>query len=150
MITGSKLMPNAASVVEVHIPCGKSLSVSADDVRNMYHCIPGSYERAKSTPVGCAYPAYLFREWRCWRSDLELTDWVFMAWPGLGMGDHNAVDWAQEIHANLLRSVDLLSSDHLSRYRHPIPVNDHDYYEGVMIDFRIGLQLYDDPEVGGF
>ena len=148
VITGSRHMPNASSVTELHIPEGKSLRISADDLRNMYHCIPGSSERARSTPVGYAYPAYLFRDWNCWRAELELTDWVFMAWPGLGMGDHNAVDWAQEIHINILKGAGLLSSSHVMRYKHPLPVNDEDYYEGVMIDDRVGLQLYDDPEGG--
>ena len=79
--------------------------ISADDLRNFYHLITGSRERAASTPVGPPYPARLFRGWKAhneeWPDELQLH----LCWPGLGMGDLNAVDIAQELHMHMVRST---------------------------------------------
>ena len=144
VISGSRWMPNAASICEVHIPYHCSLRVSADDLRNFYHSVPGSDERARSTPVGFPYPVSCFKDWSSWRDDFVDGDWAYISWAGLGMGDHNAVDLAEEMHFNILTDAELLQPQHLMVYPSSLPVNDDGYYEGVMIDDRIGLQLHED------
>ena len=52
VVTGSKLMPNAMLLCDLHIPKGFALRFSTDDLRNCYHAFPGSWSRACSTPVG--------------------------------------------------------------------------------------------------
>ena len=59
--TGSSWMPNAAMISELYIPKGYKLRVSADDLRNTYHVVHGSWERARSTPVGYTYLLRLFK-----------------------------------------------------------------------------------------
>ena len=57
------------------------------------------------------------------------------------MGDHNAVDWAQELHCNLLKASGLLLPRHVLIYPHALPRNSERYFEGVMIDDRVGVQI---------
>ena len=101
-------MPNAMMLTDLFVPEGHGIRVSLDDLRNMYHVVPASWERAKSTPVGKPYCAKYFRGWSCRRGDVSDTDMVYLAWQGLAMGDHNAVDIAQEFHCNILKSYGLL------------------------------------------
>ena len=73
VVTGSKLMPNAMLLCDLHIPKGFALRFSTDDLRNLYHAFPGSWSRACSTPVGYKYPAEVFKTWKCWRDDFAPT-----------------------------------------------------------------------------
>ena len=134
-------MPNSAFICEVHIPKFCSLRMSTDDLRNFYHSVPGTDERARSTPVGFPYPVSCFKGWDSWRYDFQVDDWAYISWAGLGMGDHNAVDIAQEFHCTALAEHGLLRREHLLIYPRPIPRNRQGYWEGVMIDDRVGLQV---------
>ena len=60
------------------------------------------------------------------------------------MGDHNAVDLAQEMHFNVLSQAGQLQPQHLITYPAPLQINSDGYFEGVMIDDRVGLQLHRD------
>ena len=100
--------------------------------------------RARSTPVGFPYPVLWFKGWDSWRDDFQVDDWAYISWAGLGMGDHNAVDLAQEIHFNVLSQAGQFQPQHLITYPAPLPVNSDGYFEGVMIDDRVGLQLHRD------
>ena len=148
VVTGSKLMPNAMLLCDLHIPKGFALRFSTDDLRNFYHAFPGSWLRAFSTPVGYKYPAEVFKTWKCWRNDFAPGEGVYIAWSGLGMGDHNAVDWAQEMHLSLLQRAGLMLPENLLVYPRSIPRNLSGYYEGVMIDDRVGLQIYNKRRPG--
>ena len=136
-------MPNAALLCEIHVPPGHAIRFSADDLRNFYHAIPGSEERARSTPVGDVFVAGDFEGWRCARPDLLPTANVYLAWNGIAMGDHNAVDWAQELHTNLLQQAGVLRLKHWLVYPKALPLNFDGFYEGVMIDDRVGVQVFD-------
>ena len=135
-------MPNDASICEVHIPNVCSLRMSTDALRNVYHSVPGTDERARSTLVGFPYPASCFKGWDSWREDFQLGDWAYISWAGLGMGDHNAVDLAEEMHFNVLLQAGQLQPQHLITYPAPLHINSGGSFEGVMIDGRVGLQLY--------
>ena len=73
-------MPNAMMLTELYIPPGYGLRVSADDLRNMYHVVPGTWERACSTPVGYAFRLRLFKGWACYREDLPEDTLCYIAW----------------------------------------------------------------------
>ena len=59
------------------------------------------------------------------------------------MGDHNAVDIAEAFHFDVLRSGGLMRQSHLLVYPGLVPRNPEAYWEGVMIDDRVGVQVYD-------
>ena len=141
-VTGSRFMPNAAMLCDLHIPSGHAARYSADDLRNFYHVIPGTEARALSTPVGYVFRAGEFVGWSCFRADVDPNTKVYIAWCGLAMGDHNAVDWAQEMHMNLLTHNGLLQPRHWLIYPRCLPLNSEKYFEGIMIDDRIGVQIY--------
>ena len=69
---------------------------------------------------------------------------MYISWKGLGVGDHNACDWAQELHVYLLKSSGVLADRHAIRYKRPLPRNPENDLEGVMIDDRVGFQIYSD------
>ena len=57
VVTGSRDMPNAALLCDLHVPAGFAARISADDLRNFYHAIPGlGGERglAVVTQLGCS------------------------------------------------------------------------------------------------
>ena len=58
------------------------------------------------------------------------------------MGDHNAVDNAQEFHCNIRKDYGLLTPAHTLIYPGCIPVNEDQYYEGVIIDDRAGINIF--------
>ncbi|CAE7616322.1 unnamed protein product [Symbiodinium microadriaticum] len=60
---------------------------------------------------------------------------------GLGMGDHAAVDIAEESHVNLLRAFGAMRDGEVLRYRDPMPYPESGFLESVMIDDHLGLQL---------
>ena len=103
VVTGSRL----------HVPAHHAIRFSDDDLRNVYHAIPGTWERACSTPVGNPYHHRILSGWRCARDDVGPEEMMYLAWSGLRMGDHNAVDWAEELHLNLLQSDGLLLLQHI-------------------------------------
>ena len=57
------------------------------------------------------------------------------------MDDHNAVDIAQEFHYNVLRSGNLMLDSHCLVYPGLVPRSPELYWEGVMIDDRVGVQV---------
>ena len=56
------------------------------------------------------------------------------------MGDHAAVDIAQESHVNLLRAYGAMKESEVLRYRDPVPHSESGFLEGIMID-HLGLQM---------
>lgn len=57
------------------------------------------------------------------------------------MGDHAAVDIAQEAHTNLLRRFGAMRVEEVMNYRKPLPCPKSGFYEGIMIDDHLGVQL---------
>ena len=110
-VTGSRWMPNAAMLCELSVPAGYHLRVSADDLRNMYHAVPGTWERACSTPCGFIFKNRMFKGWACYRHDLPDDAPCYIAWRGIGMGDHTAVDLAQAFHCNGLMNTACLGGN---------------------------------------
>lgn len=57
------------------------------------------------------------------------------------MGDHAAVDIAQESHVNVIRSFGGLDEKETLNYTYPLPLTQTGFYEGIMIDDHLGIQL---------
>ena len=60
VISGSKTMPHSVQVNVFSVGPDEELLVFLDDLRNFYHMIGGSKERARTTPVGPAFEGRLF------------------------------------------------------------------------------------------
>ena len=58
------------------------------------------------------------------------------------MGDHNAVDIADHFHVHVLKSGGLMREEHAFIYPGLGPGNSELYWKGVMIDDRVGIQVY--------
>ena len=141
VVTGSKTMPHSVQVSEIFLEPDEELRVSLDDLRNFYHMIGGSRERARTTPVGPAFEARLFRAWNAWETRFCDTDKLHVSWPGLGLGDLNAVDLAEEMHVGVLKDSGGMQAQHTMIYPKPLPYNLEGFFEGVMIDDHVGLQV---------
>ena len=57
------------------------------------------------------------------------------------MGDLNAVDLAEEMHVEVLRDSGGMQARHTMIYPRPLPFNFEGFFEGVMIDDHVGLQI---------
>ena len=54
-------------------------------------------------PLQGAFEGRLFRGWNAWETRFCDSDQLHLCWPGLGMGDLNAVDLAEEMHVGVLQ-----------------------------------------------
>ena len=77
-------MPHSVQVNEIVVGLDGELVVSLDDLRNFYHMIGGSKDRARTTPVGPAFEGRLFRGWNAWEIRFCDSDQLHLCWPGLG------------------------------------------------------------------
>ena len=119
---------------------------SVDDLKDFYHAYPASEARARSTPVGPTFGIRDVRHLKACQDALKANrikhgDPVVCCFQGLGMGDHAAVDIAQESHVNVVRSFGGLDENETLNYKHPLPLTRTGFYEGIMIDDHLGIQL---------
>ena len=119
----------------------QELVISADDLRNVYHLIPGSRWRAATTPVGPAIAAGFFKGWGACDPSMADDSMVHLCQPVLGMGDLNAVHIAQELHRNVMRSSRGMKRESALVYPKPILLNDTGIFGGIMMDDRGGVQV---------
>ena len=57
------------------------------------------------------------------------------------MGDLNAVDLAEEMHIGVLQDSGGMQAQHTMTYPNPLPYNLDGFFEGVMIDDHVGIQV---------
>ena len=57
------------------------------------------------------------------------------------MGDLNAVDLAEELHVGVLQDSGGMQDQHTMIYPKPLPYNLEGFFEGVMIDDHVGIQV---------
>ena len=142
----SRNLPHGVLLCQLHLSSDEVAVCSVDDVRDFYHAYEASEERAKSSPVG---PTLRFGEVKhlkaCQRAleagRIDPSDELVACFKGLGMGDHGAVDIAQESHVNLLKAHGALEDSETLDYKKPIPVSRSGFYEGIMIDDHLGIQI---------
>lgn len=146
-LTGaSKDLPHGVLLTQLPLGRDKVCVASVDDVKDFYHAYVASEERARSSPVG---PEFRWGEVAHFEAAataltsgrIAKGDRVVCCFKGLGMGDHAAVDIAQESHVNLLRTYGGMKPEETLNYRFPLPIPPSDFYEGVMIDDHLGIQL---------
>ncbi|CAE7447660.1 unnamed protein product [Symbiodinium natans] len=146
LVGASKDLPHGVLLCQLPLEDKYVCVCSVDDVKDFYHAYSASTERAKSSPVGPSFRASevahlgafkdAIREGR-----LHVMSRVACCFRGLGMGDHAAVDIAQESHTNLLKAYGGLVEGEVLRYRNPLPDPPSKFYEGIMIDDHLGIQL---------
>ena len=146
VLSATPTMPQCQLLARLHLPSQQCLLGSCDDLQDFYHCFKVSRGRALSTPVG---PAWRLADFEGTQAAAELlrlhptlapTTLVRAAYAGLSMGDHNAVDWAQECHTNLLVAAGARCCTATLRGNSRWPLDDDDYISGVVVDDHIGLQ----------
>ena len=142
----SKDLPHAVMLCQLPLEDRFVAASSVDDVKDFYHAYAASEARARSSPVG---PSFHFSEVCHLKAcqdalrdgKIRKDDMLACCFQGLGMGDHAAVDIAQESHVNLLRSFGGMRDEETMMYRRPLPYPPTGYYEGIMIDDHLGIQL---------
>ena len=119
---------------------------SVDDVKDFYHAYSVTEARARSSPVGKPWRVPELAHLHSCQEALAAgrispDDKVVCCFKGLGMGDHAAVDIAQQSHVNLLRAFGAMQPTETLSYRSKMPHPETNFYEGVMIDDHLGVQL---------
>ena len=69
LVSGSRMMPSAAMLVDLYIPPEQPAGQHGRPTQLLPRLL-GTLERAYSTPIGFSYAAGYFREFSCNRSDL--------------------------------------------------------------------------------
>ena len=142
----SRDLPHGVQLCQLPLEDRFVCACSVDDVKDFYHAYSATEARARSSPVGPLFRSSEVRHLKAFR-DAEVQgriskgDEVACCFQGLGMGDHAAVDIAQESHVNLLRAFGDMRKNEVLRYRDPVPYPESGFVEGVMIDDHLGLQL---------
>ena len=144
-LTGAlKDLPHGVLLTQLPLGRDKVCVSSVNDVKDFYHTYVAIEERARSSLVGPEFRwgevAYLYvvvaaRE----AGRVAKGDQVVCCFKGLGMGDYVVVDIAQENYVNLLRTYGGMKLEETLNYRHPLPIPQSDFYEGVMIDDHLGV-----------
>ena len=142
----SRNLPHAVLLCQLPLERIFDALGSVDDIKNFYHAFRASDARARSTPIGGPLRSSCFRHLRAFKEGLNWGrfkegDLVVPCFRGLAMEDHAAVDIAQEAHTNLLRHFGTMRSEEVMNYRKPLPCPKSRFYEGIMIDDHLGVQL---------
>ena len=145
-VGASRDLPHGVLLCQLPMERTHVLVCSVDDVKDFYHAYTASEARAKSSPVG---PSFWYREVAHLKAcqdalnegRIKPGDKLVCCFKGLGMGDHAAVDIAQESHVNVLRTFGGMQDSETLSYRKPLPLSTTGFYEGVMIDDHLGVQL---------
>ncbi|CAE7269133.1 unnamed protein product, partial [Symbiodinium natans] len=142
----SRDLPHGVLLCQLPLEGRYVCACSVDDVKDFYHAYPASEARARSSPVGPVFRPGEVSHLKAFQEALaagRVTQGgrVACCFKGLGMGDHAAVDIAQESHVNLLRSFGAMKEGETLRYRDPVPHPPSGFVEGIMIDDHLGLQL---------
>lgn len=142
----SRNLPHGVLLTQLPLGKDKVCVCSVDDIRDFYHAYEATEARARSSPVGPILRWGEVAHLNAAKAALAANritkhDKLVCCFRGLGMGDHAAVDIAQESHVNLLRSRGALLPDETLNYRQPIPKPESGFYEGIMIDDHLGVQL---------
>ena len=116
---------------------------SLDDLSNYFHYFKASSEKARSNPIGKPWRAGRLKYLRAHGGRFRDDEMVRCCYQGLSMGDHHAPYLAQEAHCNVLRAAGCLRDDETLEYRKPLPRVPAGYFEGLMQDDRLGVQLVD-------
>ena len=138
--------PHGSTLAEIFLEECEKLRVSVDDLPDYYHWIRITYERILTNGFGPGIDYADARKLRAWerltedqRAEIARTGKAATCWGVLPMGDRNSVSFAQEAHANLLRSGGGLTDEEMIVYRRPWPPGKT--AEGVMVDDHAVVQV---------
>ncbi|CAE7419993.1 BUB3.2 [Symbiodinium sp. KB8] len=110
VVGASKDLPHGVLLCQLPLEDRFLCASSVDDVKDFYHAYSASEDRARSSPVGPIFRDSEVRHLASYENALRngrivKGDRVACCFQGLGMGDHAAVDIAQESHVNLVSSM---------------------------------------------
>ncbi|CAE7247502.1 unnamed protein product [Symbiodinium sp. CCMP2592] len=142
----SRDLPHGVLLCQLPLEGCRICACSVDDVKDFYHAYKASEARARSSPVGPLFRSGEVAHLTAYQDALakgrvHSGDMVACCFKGLGMGDHAAVDIAQESHVNLLRAYGAMKEGEVLKYRDPVPHSESGFLEGIMIDDHLGLQM---------
>ncbi|CAE7841653.1 unnamed protein product [Symbiodinium microadriaticum] len=142
----SKDLPHGVLLCQLPLEGDKICACSVDDVKDFYHAYTATEARARSSPVGPLFRSSEVAHFKAYadavaEGRISRGEMLACCFKGLGMGDHAAVDIAQESHVNLLKSYGAMIEGEVLRYRDPVPNSQSGFYEGIMIDDHLGVQL---------
>ena len=134
----SRDLPHGVQLCQLPLETDFVCVCSVDDVKDFYHAYRATEARARSSSVGpllrCGEVKHLkaFEE-AVAAGRITQQNTIACCFKGLGMGDHAAVDIAQESHVNLLRSFGAMAEGEVLRYRDPVPNPSSGFFEGIIL-----------------
>ena len=125
----------------LHLQPNQVFRVSADDLAEMYYTFKVPPKRARHNCIGLEFAAASLKHFSCFDSSRHYGR-CLVALSALAMGDSWAVEFAQQSHDNVLRSLagSMLEHERVA-YRKPFPRTA--FCEWLAIDDHIGVQILD-------
>ncbi len=136
-------MPHPSLICQMFLLSTQVLLMSIDDLAHFYHSFVVTSERALSNVVG---PVFRAAEWigsKAHGGKFGPCERVRTLFHGLPMGDKNAVTFAQESHSNVIKAAGGQLDSEVLIYGKPLPLAPRGFYEGLMVDDRLGLMKFD-------
>ncbi len=125
----------------LHLQPHQVFRVSADDLAEMYYTFKVPPKRARRNCIGLVFDASSLKHLSCYDPNHHHGK-CLIALSALAMGDSWAVEFAQQSHHNVLRSLagSMLEHERVA-YRKPFPRTP--FCEWLAIDDHIGVQIID-------
>jgi len=123
----------------LHLQPNQVFRASADDLAEMYYTFKVPTKRARRNCIGLIFDASCLKHLSCFDPSRHYGQ-CLVALSALAMGDSWAVEFAQQSHHNVLRSLagSMLEHERVA-YRKPFP-RTH-FCEWLAIDDHIGVQI---------
>lgn len=140
-------------LLDLQLEEGEVCRVSGTDLRDFYYGFKISHERMIRNSLVGPLPPSLFKDFRCFRSELAHRKRCFLCLNTLAMGDAQAVELAQTAHLGILVQAGLVDESSLITMDSAVPRDP--FFCGIVIDdlvlfervLRVVLQSDESPSI---
>ena len=146
IVGASRDLPHGVMMTLLPLEKDHNAYGSVDGIKNFYHAFAASEKRALSTPIRHSFKGSELGHLKAYRDAvlhgrIKAGDRAVACFRGLAMGDHAAVDIAQECHSQLLKCYGAMRDDEVLNYKKPMPCPKTNFYKPFMVDDHLGVQL---------
>lgn len=108
-----RAMSSVVPLLDLQLEQDEICKVSGTDLRDFYYGFRASHERMVRNALVGPLPPAMFKDVRCYRSDLSGAKRCYLSLATLAMGDSQAVELAQTAHLGILVKAGLIDEQNL-------------------------------------
>ena len=134
-----RAMASISPLLDLQLSEDEVCCVSGTDLRDFYYSFQISHERMIRNSLVGPMPPQLFRDFRCFRKDLEDRKLCYLCLRTLAMGDTQAVELAQTAHLGMLVQAGLVDEFNLIAMDSSVPRDP--FFCGIVIDDLVLFEI---------